>query len=58
MGTLHVKDVIKGDNFATYVQVVATWLGASTHGDAIVLIVAIAIAINIGDDGNEARNYY
>lgn len=54
LGTPHVKDTIARDKIR---GVVATWLGASTHGVVIVLVPGIAIAVEDRDGGNEARIY-
>ena len=38
--------------------VVAIWLGPGMHGVVIVLVTAIAIAVDDGDGGDEARIHY
>ena len=52
LGTLNVCD-----SRGRFHGVVATWLGASTHGATLVLVTTIVIAVDDGNGGNEARKY-
>ena len=45
------------DSGGQFCGVVGTWLGALTHGVAIILVTAIAIAVDDGDGGSKARIY-